>query len=482
MTGKVERLCAHRVFHHFYQICQIPHPSGGEKPLSDFLLSWARGLGLDVEQDGANNVLIRKPASPGREGSQTVMLQAHMDMVCEKATGVDHDFSKDPICWVVEDDLLSTGGRTTLGADDGIGVAMAMAILEDNTLIRPPLEVLFTVNEEDDFSGVIFFDVEKMRARRLINLDHTVEHELLCGSCGGMQTDFYLPVVWRDAPEQLCALSLRVEGLKGGHSGDDIHRGRGSANQLLIRLLAAAEGEGLLYLSHLKGGTFRLAIPREAEAVLCVPADRKEAVCASVTRLAEEMKRELPGSAEGLQITLTDAERPERCVAAGPILTALSLLPDGVCQMNELFEGQVDTSCNLGELYLREDCLHTVTEIRSARTSLGEWLFQRMERLAELLGGACTRSNPYPSWDFQPDSTLRQVCTAVHEDLYGTQPRYLTVHAGLEVGCFFDRRPDIDAVALGPNAWDFHSPSERLSVSSTLEVYRYLCAVLKALG
>lgn len=481
MTTEIQALRGHRVFEHFYQVCQIPHGSGNEKGLSDYLLNWARGLGLEAEQDGALNVLVRKPASPGREGHPGVMLQAHMDMVCEKAVGVDHDFTKDPIRWVVDGDALSTGGRTTLGADDGIGVALAMAVLEDNQLSHPALEVLFTVMEEEDFTGAGGFDVSKMNASYLINLDHTIDREIVCGSCGGMQVDLQIPVGFAPTPAGWTTCRLSVSGLKGGHSGEDIHRGRGNANIMLARLLMAAEGCCNYRLARIRGGSFRLAIPREAEATLCLDPAQVPALRETLARLETEFRGELAATAQKVTVSLEPSEPAEQCARPDTVITALTLIPDGIHQMNEVLTGLVDTSDNLGEVYLGPDQLHCVLEIRSARNSLRTYLFQRMERLARLFGGSCRWCSAYPSWDFRPESGLRETCSRVYEEMFGSAPRFLTVHAGLEVGYFFERRPGLDAVSMGPNCRDFHSPTETLEISSVKKVYRYLCNVLAAI-
>ena len=482
MNKDIKSLIEERVFFHFYQICQIPHGSGNEKALSDYLLHWAKDLGLYAKQDNSFNVFIRKPASVGREGAPTVLLQAHMDMVCEKAEGVRHDFVNDPIDWVIDGDTLSTGGKTTLGADNGIGVALIMALLEDNELGHPPLEALFTTMEEEDLSGAEHFDTSEMSANILINLDHVKDDEILCGSCGGMQVDFRLPVNTESVPDHWRTFTLNVTGLKGGHSGEDIHRGRGNACVLLTRCLMAIDKEARFLLHSIKGGSFRLAIPRAASAVIL--ADEKDAkrLTESVTAFEQLIRHEFPDSGDNIRIQLMPCE--ESCsdgTDPSPVLSALSLIPDGIHQMSEVFEGIVETSDNLGEVYLDDKELHLVLEIRSAKDSLRAYLFERMERLAILLGGTCESSNAYPSWDFRPDSSFRELCGKVYRDLYGTPPKFLVVHAGLEVGCFFHTKNTIDAVSLGPNMKNFHSPSESLEISSVRKEFTYLCAVLSSI-
>lgn len=476
-----EELQKERVFSHFYQICQIPHGSGNEKALSDYVLKWAHGLGLDAIQDDANNVLIRKPATPGYEQIPVVMLQAHMDMVCEKADGVTHDFTKDPIDWVIEDDVLSTGGKTSLGADDGIGMALAMAILDDDKLQHPALEVLFTTMEEEDFSGAEHFDTSTMNASYLINLDHVDDKEVLCGSCGGMQVDIRIPVQAKSIPKNWASYRLSVSGLKGGHSGDDIHRGRGNANIILARMLMAVENCCDFYLNRVKGGSFRLSIPRDAEAYLWLDPAQLPQIQTTLSEMEKLIQAEHAVTANKIKISLESAATEAWGVAPKNIISAMILVPDGIYQMNELFSGLVDTSDNLGEVYLDKKELHFVIEIRSAQESSRTFLFQKMERLAALFGGSCTWSNAYPSWSLHPISPLRQLCSDVYEKSYGEKPSFHMVHAGLEVGYFFATKPEIDAVAIGPDCWDFHSPGESVRISSVKKVYDYLCNILSTI-
>ncbi|WP_283606897.1 beta-Ala-His dipeptidase [Faecalispora anaeroviscerum] len=478
MIKRIEKLCEHRVFYHFYQISQIPHGSGNEKAISDFILGWSRNLGLEAEQDTYNNLLIRKKASRGLENAPGIMLQAHMDMVCEKDTEVDHDFTKDPIDWVIEGDTLSSGGKTTLGADDGIGVALAMAILEDNALQHPPLEVLFTTMEEEDLSGAENFDTSQMNSVYLFNLDHVNDREILCGSCGGMQADIRIPVTFGTVSEDWRSYRISVSGLKGGHSGEDIHRGHGNANILLARMLMAIESCCDFRLGYIQGGSFRLAIPREAEAVVWLDPANSESVRLKLSELETDIRAELAVTSQNVKVSISPVKADPWGIEPACAINALVLVPDGIYQMNEMLTGLVDTSDNLGEVYLSEQELHFVIEIRSARNSLRTYLFQRMERLASLLGGTCHGSNAYPSWEFHPKSELRELCGRIYEENYHEKPAFLTVHAGLEVGCLSATRPNIDAVSIGADCWDFHSPSETVRISSVKKVFEYLCKVL----
>lgn len=481
MTPEQKALCRNRIFHHFYQISQIPHESGNEKEISDYLLSWAQALGLEASQDAFHNVFIRKPASPGYEKAPGVMIQAHMDMVCVKAEGVEHDFSKDPIEWVIAGDILSTGGKTSLGADDGIGVAYAMAILEDPQLKHPMLEVLFTTNEEDDFSGATGFDLTQMQASYLINIDHTADDELICGCCGGMRVDFSLVIPKQSVPEEWSTYRLSLSGLKGGHSGEDIHRGRGNANALLGRLLMGIEGSGEILLSELTGGSTRVAIAREASAILSMSSSILPEMQARLSQIERDMQNEFAVTGTNLLVKFEPWETAARGVPISKIISALTIMPDGIIQMNELLTGLVDTSTNMGEIHFKDGTLQIVHEIRSAHDSLGEYLFQRINRLALLLGGECRKSCLYPGWTFKPGSRFVNVCSEVYENLYGQKPKCSVVHAGMEVGCFCGGQREIEAVSIGPNYKDYHSPAEAMEISSAKKVYQYLCGILEAI-
>ena len=349
MNAEQERLLQEPVFRHFHTLCQIPHPSFREEQISRYLFDWACERGLEAHRDAHRNVLIRKPAAAEYENAPGVMLQAHMDMVCEKAPGAAHDFETDPIRWQIEGDRINTNGRTTLGADDGIGVALALSVLEDDSLPHPALEVLFTTAEEEDFSGAAGFDTAAMRSRYLINLDHCCDREFLCGSCGGQAAELEVPVESGAVPEGWIACTLTVSGLLGGHSGEDIHRGHGNAISLLVRLLLALEEQGIPFqLGPVAGGSFRLAIPRDAAAVVCFPAGAQEKLRSAVEQLKDAFAMELSASGAQLTVSLASTERPAWCAAPDALLTAALLSPDGIYQMNETLTGLVDTSDNMG--------------------------------------------------------------------------------------------------------------------------------------
>lgn len=479
-----------RVMYHFAKLCQIPHPSFKEKRLSDYLLRWAKDQGLEASQDEYHNVFIRKPATPGYEDAPAVMLQAHIDMVCEKAPEVEHDFDTDPIRIQLDGDLLSTGGRTTLGADDGIGVAYALAILEAQDLPHPPLEVLLTTAEEEDLSGAQNVDASSFKARMLINIDNAVEHELLAGSCGGIGVEVELPAEPEPVPDGYQAYQVELSGLLGGHSGEDIHRGHGNANILLGRLLHACVRELPVRIGALNGGSFRLAIPRDAQVLLYIPVDKEEKFKEIVDKMTEVFRREYeavtPEFAVSVSVPVTGADCGGEARACSPeaarrLVQALYLSPNGINEMNNAVPGVVESSDNLGELRLEmeQGRFVIIYEIRASFDSTREYLYQKIQILTELLGGTVRGFTDYPSWSFDPHSRLRKTASEVYQREFGEKIVTKAVHAGLECGCLMPKMPGLDAISIGPDAWGLHSPQERLSISSTDRVYWFVKKMLE---
>ena len=467
------------VFRHFDLICQIPHGSGNEQALARSIIDWAAALGLHAGFDAVGNVFIRKPCADA--DAPTVLLQAHLDMVCVDTSATRHDFKHDPIPWSVSGDTLSTGGRTSLGADDGIGVALAMSMLALDRNDFPNLEALFTVREEADMSGALRFDPTLSNASLLINLDHTDEHEIMCGSCGGMRADFRLPVTREPVPDHWLCSRLSVSGLLGGHSGEDINKGRGNAIQLLSRQLDQISRISPLGVCTLRGGIMRLAIPTEAECIICFPPESAPLIRTTVEDAFAQMRMELACSGSRLRIDLCACEKANSFVQAEAILPAMLLCPDGICTMNEALPGMVDSSDNLGEAYLREDALELVLEIRAAADSQRFYLYRRLEALAKLLGGSCRYSEAYPGWACNLSSPLTRLASEVHRALYGAAPKLTTIHAGLEPGCLLAANPKLDAISIGPNLWNLHTVEESLSISSVRRFYEYLQHILTAI-
>lgn len=474
----LEQLENHQVLSHFLHICRYPHPSHKEKKLSDWLLSWAKAQGLECKQDEVWNVYIRRPASPGYEGQPAILLQGHMDMVCEKAPGVEHDFDRDPIPVQREGDLLTTGGKTTLGADDGLGVALAMAALTED-VPHPVVEALFTVAEEDDFTGAKNADGSWFTARRLINLDNCVEGQIVTGSSGGVAMEYSQPAPRKATQPGMIGLRITVNGLPGGHSGEDIHKGRGNAILLLARLLCRLLPLGAA-VAEMSGGNFRVALPRRAEALVAVPADVLTAAKEKAAEFEQLVRGEYAATAPELRVELADAPCPEAVVETAnteKFLQALSLLPNGILEMNGAYHEVVEASCNLGELYL-EESFRVVAEVRAAHKSLLDYQVEKCRMVEGLTGGKVCLYADYPGWAPNPNSALCARMAELMERQLGKKPDVHALHAGLEGGALVEAIPGLDAISMGPAHWGLHSPTETASIPSVERTWELLKTLL----
>ena len=469
------------VLKHFLKICEYPHPSHREQALSEYLLGWGKAQGLECVRGKALEVYLRRPASPGYEGEPALLLQAHMDMVCDKAPGVQQDFDRDPVPVMREGDLLTTGGKTTLGADDGLGVALAMAALTED-VPHPELEVLFTTAEEDDFAGAKAAQGDWFHARRMINLDNSVENEIIVGSSGGTAVKILLPAPQTKVPGGYMGAQVEVQGLQGGHSGEDIHRGRGSANVLMARFLEKALGLGIR-LANVRGGKARVALTRSCRTVLALPQDQLPAL----QKLAEEMQAllqaEYQATAPALSLTADAAACP--AAAASPADTEkyvqmMLLLPSGIKEMNGAYHEVVEASCNLGEVYQDENGFTVIAEARAVHDSSLEWQLAQCRAVTALLGAEMQTFGPYPAWSPDPDSKLLKLVSEKMQAEFGRQPCVRAIHAGLESGAMIAAIPGLDVVSIGPDHWGLHSPHETASISSVGRTWRVLQAILAA--
>ena len=467
----------HEVIQLFSQLSRIPRESGNEKAVSDWIKSWAEERGLQVAQDDISDLIICKPASEGYEDHAPVMMQAHIDMVCEKDGHSTHNFATDPIEFAFDGEWIISASGTTLGADNGVGVAAALAVLDDDTLAHPPLEVVFTVQEETTFAGAETVDISDLKATRLINLDHADETELIVGSCGGTGVRLTMPIEREaEVPEGTGAWRIRLTGLRGGHSGEDIHRGRGNAISLLLRVL---EEPGLQTVS-ITGGTNRLAIPREAEAVvLANEAELKN----SVDHAKATFRKEYGSAAPDLDITYeaADAEPPLTESTFAKIAAAVRLYPNGIVNMNGMLEGLVESSDNIGIIQTEGDVLTLTSEVRGAYQSTVDDIVRTIEVLAAILGAKTEYFAAYVPWEPVADSKLRELAVNLHNEMFGGEMKLLALHAGLECGFFAEKRPGMDIISIGPNCQYFHSPQERVSVPSIGRFYEFLKELLRRL-
>ena len=473
----LEHLEPKSVFTHFEQLCAIPHGSRNTAAISDYLADFARQRGLDHVQDAAGNVVIFGPASPGYENAEPVILQGHMDMVCEKDPGCDLDMAAEGLRLRAEGDLVWAEG-TTLGGDDGIAVAMMLALLDDKSLPHPPLECVFTVDEEIGMLGAEALDCSVLRGRRMLNVDSEVEGILTVSCAGGRRVNAVLPV--RRAPFSGAVLRLTVGGLTGGHSGAEIHKGRANADMLLGRLLCAVAGATETRVVSVSGGGKDNAIPAAAEAVVVV--EDAGAAQYAVRVMEAAFREEYPKSEPGLRLGCErgradqaplDAESTKR------LLTMLACLPNGVQAMSQDIEGLVLTSLNLGILETFPDHAAARFAVRSALESGKEMLTERIALLMEALGGSIDTEGDYPGWAYRRESPLRELLIEVFTEQYGRAPVVDAIHAGLECGLFSAKLPGLDCVSIGPDLEDIHTPRERMHVASVRRTWALVCETLR---
>ena len=484
--GILQHIEPKSVFYYFEELSNIPRESGNEQAVSEFLLHFARQYGFEAVRDEALNVLIRKRASPSCAHKPGIILQAHMDMVCEKNRGVAHDFTHDPIRMEIDGDRI-IARETTLGADNGIGLALALALLADKDAEHPDMELLCTSDEEMGMSGVEKFDASILTGRILINLDANDEGVFVVGCAGGPVVQVHMPVAWEPAEGQLEAVRLSVSGLLGGHSGEDIHRGRANANKLIGRVLGRL-AEGMpLRLAALSGGLKYNAIPREAEAVLLLRPEDRPSALAIVEEFKRISKKEYGDSDAGISIRLEPFEGQTDKIlcpdSTKSVLAFISLAASGIVRMSPEFPDIVESSISLGVVRLEERQAVFFSMIRSSVKSMYLDLYYNLAQLAALLGATTTVQSNCPEWEFNPESRLKQVFASVHRDMFGTEPKFMVLHAGLECGVLKKKIPEqMDMIAAGPDIRNLHAPGEYVSISSTARFWRFLKEVVRHIG
>ncbi len=468
-----------KIFYYFEEISKIPRGSGNCKEISDYLADFAKSRGLFFRQDEAFNIIIKKPASPGYEGCPALILQGHMDMVCEKVKESNHDFLKDGLKLYVEEDFLAAKD-TTLGGDDGIAVAYALAILEDDSLLHPPLEVVITTDEEVGLLGASALDTSDLEGKYMINIDSENEDTLLVSCAGGMTSHCAIPVALeRKAGKKL---TVTVKGLLGGHSGAEIDKNRVNADILLGRLLYDLRKQSFDIIS-LQGGLKQNAIPREASAELLVKEEDSYQVLNEVKFLAEKYKNECRSNEPDLAVVTVQGEEKEyACLDADSrqrILCMLMDTPNGIQVMSPNIEGLVESSLNLGELYYADGAYHFVYGVRSSQASYKFYMSDKLCALTRQLGGSYSYDGEYPGWEYKKDSRLREIYGAACQEMFGRPVKIEAIHAGLECGILAEKMGDMDIISIGPDMKNIHTTEERLSISSTKRLYDLLCRVLK---
>ena len=468
------------LFQYFLELSKIPRGSGAEAAAARWVADQGRALGAEVEQDAAGNVLIRAKGTSGREGRPIVALQAHIDMVCEKLADVSHDFGKDPIRVWRDGDLLRARG-TTLGADNGVGVAAALAVLASKDVHRGPIEILITVDEERGLTGALALKPGWLRARSLLNLDSEQEGELTIGCAGGVDTTVQRKVEWVEPRPGRSALCLRVHGLKGGHSGIDIDHGRANAIRILAHAVERIAGKVDLDLSSVGGGTKRNAIPREAWALVFVEPRHESELRAEVARLTSEWRVSFGATEPALAIDLepANAERVMAPADARAVIGALLAAPHGIETMSPDIAGLVQTSTNLARLDTRDGVVEISFLTRSSVEPAKHALAARIGATCALAGFSAEHAGSYPGWKPEPGSALVKLVSGVHQDLFGKPMVVRAIHAGLECGIIGEKYPTMEMVSFGPTMHDVHTPDERLSISAAGGFWKLLVGVLE---
>ncbi|WP_293764198.1 aminoacyl-histidine dipeptidase [uncultured Aquitalea sp.] len=479
--SKIAELEPRVVWEQFQTLCEIPRPSKHEEQLRDYLKGWAELRGLETVVDAVGNLIVRKPASPGYENRVGVVLQGHLDMVCQANSGTEHDFFKDPICPVLKDGWL-VAENTTLGADNGIGVAMGLAVLASDDVPHGPVEVLMTLDEEAGMGGALGLESGLLQGKMLINIDTEEWGEFYMGCAGGIDVNVSRAYVVEPVPAGYVGASLVVKGLKGGHSGADIHLGRGNANKILLRLLRELEAMTDLRLSSLKGGTARNALSREAFAEVCWPSADADKVAAKLDAFQNLLRFELAGVDEGVIIESAAAEAVTAMAKADQqaILAALHAAPHGVKRMSQRVAGVVETSNNLGVVVIGDGKVFANLMVRSLLDSGTHMLAHEVESLFSLAGFKVEMEGGYPGWAPNPQSPLLALFQSVYAKEFGGKAGVQVIHAGLECGILGAKYPGMDMVSFGPNIRGAHAPGERVEVASVASAWQLLKAVLAA--
>ena len=469
----------------FDEITKVPRPSRHEDKIREYLLSYAKKHNIEAKTDEVGNVVMKKPATPGREGAPTVVLQAHMDMVAEKNSDVDHDFLADPIQTYIDGDWVKAKG-TTLGADNGIGMAAALAALTDSSIEHGPLEALFTVNEEIGLEGAENLGGDMISGKILINLDSEDDGEIFIGCAGGIDTTAIFKYKRSFSPDNFTYYRVKVSGLLGGHSGGDIHLGRANANKVIARFIWECSNKWAIEVSSFKGGNLRNAIPREAEAIFGIHDKHKDEIGVFLEKYADDIRTEYKGVEPSMKLEIEEVAKPEYCIDSTTSLTLIRALysaPHGVMSMSKDIEGLVETSTNLAAVKMEEpDKIIVTTSQRSSLESRKNDIAGQVEAHFQLAGAEVEHSDGYPGWAPNIDSEIMKVSADAYEELFGVKPEIKAIHAGLECGLFLNKYPHLDMVSFGPTMRDVHSPDEKLLIPTVDKFWKHLCLVLKKIS
>ncbi|MCR4956611.1 MAG: aminoacyl-histidine dipeptidase [Lachnospiraceae bacterium] len=482
MTTEYNSLEPKKVFEYFRKLSDIPRGTFNTKAVSDYCVEFAKEHNLKYIQDDANNVVIWKDGTKGYENSEPVIIQGHLDMVCEKTPDSNHDFMKDPIELVIDGKYLKAKD-TSLGADDGIAVAMTLALLDSTDIPHPPIEAMFTIDEETGMGGANAIDLSVLKGHKLINIDSEEEGFLTVGCAGAVRVAVKHPVKREHKTGNV--LTLTIKGLRGGHSGQEIHQQRGNANKMMGRLLHNISKEVEMNLVSVEGGTFDNVITMKNVTSILVKEGDVEAVSKIVESTKETILDELLGDEPNITITCENEGCKEADVitkeGTDNVIKYIICAIDGAVAFARKIEGLVETSVNMGKITTEENVVTVSHMIRSSVDSEKWELRDRFVALAELVGATTELLENYPAWQYRDDSPLREVMVEKYKEMFGEDTKVIGIHAGLECGLFLGKRPDLDCVSIGPNLWDVHSINERLEISSVGRTYDYVKEVLAAL-
>lgn len=482
MNQTLQELDYKKVFYYFQEISAVPRGSGNNTAISNYLVEYAKKKGLTCRQDEYENVVIMKEATPGYETAPALILQGHMDMVCEKTNDCTHDFLAEGIELFTDGDFIHAD-RTTLGGDDGIALAYILALLDDETLNHPRLEAIITTDEEVGMDGAIGLDISDLKGRYLLNIDSEEEGSLLTSSAGGLTATCELPV--KRTNEKGLKIILAISELQGGHSGAEIHKNHVNATKLMARLLFEIKEAMDYYLIDLSGGLKDNAIPRDAKAEILIEEEEYDRFTDILGGLSRKYKNEFVTSEPELTIGVMKGEEGKYKVlhpnAFEKLLFLLLNTPNGVQTMSSDIPGLVESSLNLGIFHLEEEKAIICFSVRSSVNSYKEFVSKKLNYICEFLGGEFEVRAQYPAWEYKKESPLREYLASVFKEVYQTEPKFEAIHAGLECSFFAEKIPGIDMVSLGPDMWDIHTPKERLSISSTIRVYKYLEKVIEGM-
>lgn len=471
------------IWKYFHEITQIPRPSKKEEKILAYLMEFAKTNNLEAKQDKAGNILITKPATEGKENLQTVILQSHVDMVCEKNSDVTFNFDTDPIQTEIDGDWLKAKG-TTLGADNGIGVAAILAVLADKTLSHGKIEALFTVDEETGLTGAENLQPDFMTGTILLNLDSEEEGEMYIGCAGGKGTKAYYKYKTKESPKKYFWFNIQIKGLKGGHSGSDIDKGLGNANKILVRFLykLLRKKYGMV-LSSIGGGNLHNAIAREAFAVIGVKEKYKEDIRVKLNTFLAKVQQEYRNADPGLEIVMESVEAPSKILKKSLVenlILTLYACPHGVIGMSEDIPELVETSTNLASVKMMDNnTIEIGTSQRSSSESKKEDIINMVASVFQLSGAKIVQNEGYPGWQPNRDSAVLKVAEGEYKKLFKKMPKVKAIHAGLECGLFLEKYPNLDMISFGPDIVDVHSPDEKVNIPSVAKWWNHLVKVLE---